>query len=450
MKYANFKDAGRSNVNIGDYLQFMAAEYLLQLMNVPEDDIVHLGFQDLAQYDGEQVRFPFCYSIIDFVSDGKINISSKIKPIFFSVTLSTVDKFMDVGQFLDDTYNHAYLVEHGPIGCRDEVTYDMLTRHHIPAYLHGCMTAILPKSISHPGNQVLFVDAPTALLPYIPKSLLKNCTFSTQQYYFEPSDIKDYKTMFAFVAKKYEGYWKTAKLAITSRLHVALPLTAFGIPVILAKDSVDGRFSFIERYLPIYGKEHYQQIDWVPCVPDMEQIKKLLITHALGRIQENIAELELQEMEHKLTRWFQTRRIESQYQSSYMVTHTNGQRFDAYAAKYWSVDKSIQYAFWGISENNLDYWKDHIKARYPRAELAAIFDSFREGSLLGFPYQRPEMLTCYPDLYIIVCSIGAAQAARKLFKLQKLDPRRYCIVSDCSFQCLRCVIRCCPNIYHVK
>ena len=32
---------------------------------------------------------------------------------------------MDVGQFLDDTHNHSYLVEHEPIGCRDEVTYDM-------------------------------------------------------------------------------------------------------------------------------------------------------------------------------------------------------------------------------------------------------------------------------------------------------------------------------------
>ena len=30
MKYANFKDTGRTSVNIGDYLQFMAAERLLR------------------------------------------------------------------------------------------------------------------------------------------------------------------------------------------------------------------------------------------------------------------------------------------------------------------------------------------------------------------------------------------------------------------------------------
>ena len=70
MKYANFKDTGRTSVNIGDYLQFMAAERLLRLMNVPESDIIRLGFRDIAEYDGEPVVFPFCYSIIDFVSHG--------------------------------------------------------------------------------------------------------------------------------------------------------------------------------------------------------------------------------------------------------------------------------------------------------------------------------------------------------------------------------------------
>lgn len=434
MKYANFKDTGRTSVNIGDYLQFIAAEYLLRLMNVPEDDIVHLGFRDLAQYDGEPVVFPFCYSIIDFVSGGKISISPKIKPAFFAVTLSTVDKFMDVDQFLEDKYNYAYLIEHGPIGCRDEVTYDMLKRHGIPAYINGCMTAILPKNTDCSGDKVLFVDAPKALLPYIPDALLKNCTFSTQQYYFMPSDVEDYTAMFAFVANKYKNYQEIAKIAVTSRLHVALPLTAFGIPVVLAKDSVDGRFSFIEKYLPVYGKERYEEINWTPSVPDIEQIKNLLITHALGRIQGSLSESELRRMEQELTYSFQMRAVRSEYQSSYAATHTNGQRFDEYARKYWKADQPIKYAFWGISENNLGYWTNHIETRYPRAELTMLFDSFREGRLLGIPYQKPEKIIQYSDIHVIVCSVGAAQAAQKLFNLWNLNPKQYCIVSDCFIQ----------------
>lgn len=431
MKYANFKDTGRTSVNIGDYLQFMAAEYLLRRMDVPEEDIVRLGFRDLAQYDGEQVIFPFCYSIIDFVSNGKINISDKIKPIFFAVTLSTVDKFMDTDRFLEDACNHSYLVEYGPVGCRDEITYNMMTKHHIPAYINGCMTAILPKCADCPGDKVLFVDAPKALLPYVPGGLFQNCVFSTQQYYFEQSNIKNYRTMFAFVADRYETYRKTASLAVTSRLHVALPLAAFGIPVILAKDNVDGRFSFIERYLPIYGRDHYKEIEWSPSVPEMEPIKNLLITHAIGRIRGSLSELELCGMERELTRWFQTRTIKNEYQSSYAITHTNSRKFDKYAREHWSEEKPVKYAFWGISENNLSFWKHHVETRYPLAKLTAVYDSFRTGQILGIPYQRPEMVVRNPDVCVVVCSVGAAQAAQELFDRVGLSPERYCITSDC-------------------
>ncbi|MCI9365043.1 MAG: polysaccharide pyruvyl transferase family protein [Oscillospiraceae bacterium] len=431
MKYANFKDTGRCSVNIGDYLQFMAADYLLYLMNVPKSDIVYLGFQEVIEYKGEDVIFPFCYSIIDFVRDGKISISSKIKPYFFAVTLSTVDKFMDLDQFLSDEFNYNYLSAHAPIGCRDEITYQLLSEHYIPAYINGCMTAIFPHYIGRPGEKTLFVDAPKALLQYIPDLLLKECEFSTQQYYFQQSDIDNYKKMFDFVAEKYRKYSQAAKLVITSRLHVALPLTALGIPVILAKDRVDGRFSFIESYIPIYGKEQYHSINWNPEVPDIEKIKELLVAHAIGRLRNNIPELELIKMEQDMTELFQTRKIENTYQQSHIATHNNGYIFDKYAAKYWKVDKHIQYAFWGVSENNLEYWKRHIETNYPYAELVAIFDSFREGQIAGFSYRRPETIIDFPGINIIVCSVGAAQQAQRLFQHWNFEPKQYCITADC-------------------
>lgn len=431
MKFANFKDTARLSVNMGDYLQFIAADYLLHLMNVPPKDIMYLGFQDVAQYEGEEVTFPFCYSIIDFVSNGKIAISEKINPCFFSVTLSTVDKFMDLDEFLEDKDNFEYLTTHSPIGCRDEITYNILTKYHIPAYINGCMTAILPKYTGSPGENVLFVDAPKTLLPHIPASFFDCCEFSTQQYYFNWSDIENYKEMFKFVKGKYRHYVQTAKLAVTSRLHVALPLTAFGIPVILAKDSVDGRFSFIEKYLPIYSRGQYSKIDWMPEVPNLEPIKRLLIDHAVGRLSNSRSEAELLKMEQELTVLFQSRKIENIYRPSHDVTHENGNVFDVYAERYWEDDVPIKYAFWGVSKNNFEYWKRHIEVNYPRAELVAIFDSFQEGELFGFPYQRPEKIIDYPDVHIIVCSVGAAQSAQYLFRLWKLDPRKYCITADC-------------------
>lgn len=435
MKYANFCDTGRCNINIGDYLQFIAAEYLLKKMEIPTDEIVRLGFDDIDKYDGEDVIFPFCYSVIDFVKSGKISISKKIHPVFFAVTLTTIDKFMDVDVFLTDKFNADYFIEHGPIGCRDEITYHYFKSHNIPAYINGCMTAILPKS-SKNGDKVLFVDAPMSLLPFIPSDMLKEkCEFSTQQYYFSSEEIADHKKIFDFVYKKYDEYIKKAKLVITSRLHIALPMCAFGIPVILAKEHIDGRFSFIEKYIPAYDKEHFDQINWHPSVPDMDNIKKILIDHAVERL-EIFNDNSLNEKEIYLTEFYKSRKICCTYNNSHSVTHNNGDIFDEYAAQNWDNDKPIKYAFWGVSDNNYEYWINHITMKYPMAELTAIFDSFRSGEFHGFWCQRPENLLSddYNETKVIVCSVGAAQAAKKLFRKMQIDKKRYCIAADCFIE----------------
>lgn len=431
MKYANFKDAGRCNINIGDYLQFIVTEYLLNAMNVPDRDIVRLGFHELADYDGEEVIFPFCYSIIDFVHNGKIEISDKIKPVFLAVTLSTIDKFMNLDRFLEDGYNKRYLTQFGPIGCRDEITYNAMQKHGIPSYINGCMTAIFPTKPEIKGNKVLLVDAPKTLLPYIPAKFFRNCECYTQQFYFDKDAVADFKDMFRFVKEKYQYYAENAQIVITSRLHVALPLTAMGIPVILAKDNVDGRFSFIERYIPIYDKKEYQNINWNPEVPQFEKMKKILMDHALGRIQGDVAEEILREQESQITDCFISRKKIPEYKPSHTITHTNGERFDEYAERYWKQHEKIKYAFWGVSDNNFEFWKEHIESQYPNAELVAIYDSYREGKILNLMYQKPEAIKKNSDVCIIVCAVGAAQAARKLFKNMGLVQSQYCITSDC-------------------
>lgn len=431
MKYANFSTLGRTSVNIGDYLQFMATDYLFSLMGIDDNQVIRIGFDEVEAYDGEDVILPFCYSFIYFVKSGRISISNKIRPIFLAVTLSTIDRFMDLDEFFGNGYNRSYFLKYAPLGCRDEFTYNIFTKYNIPAYINGCMTAIFPKYSGHLGEKVFFVDAPKSLLPFIPDYLLDECEFSKQQYYFNQSDIMDYHKIFEFVYSKYSYYKQTARLAVTSRLHVALPLTAFGIPVILAKDNVDGRFSFIENYLPIYSRENYDKIDWTLSAPDFEGVKKLLISHALGRIQNNVCKTELEKMEQNLTHFFKSRIITCEYKDSHSITHRNGDRFNTYATQVWSPDRPIKYALWGASENNAVYWKNHIESKYPRAQLAAVFDSFKKGKLFGLPYQNPEKIVDYSDIYIIVCSVGVAEAALTFFKDIHMDKSRYCVTSDC-------------------
>ncbi|MBE5930967.1 MAG: polysaccharide pyruvyl transferase family protein [Lachnospiraceae bacterium] len=432
MRYANFSDTGKKNVNIGDYLQLIVVEYLYHLMDIPKKEIVRFSVKELENYDGEPVVLPCCFFCVDYIKSGRIAVSPKITPIFFGISFSTVDKFMDLEQFFGDEYNINYLRNYAPIGCRDEFTYDLMLKYDIPAYINGCMTAVFPRQEERMGNKVFLIDAPKSVLPYIPMSILESYEISTQQYYFSDEEIENHEKMFDFVVSKYRYYLETAKLIITSRLHVALPLSAMGIPVVLTKDNVDGRFSFLERYIPIYQKEIYDVINWNLKLEEWEDMKRLLITHAIKRIKNGGGcDDELKSMEDSFTESFKKRTVRCVYKPSYSITHANGERFSEYAKKYWKKDDDINYAFWGISENNAEYWRNYIESQYPKAKLVALFDSYRKGERWGIEFQHPDNILFCENVCVIVCSVGAAQAAKEFFRENQVPQEKYYITSDC-------------------
>lgn len=431
MRYANFCDVGRTSVNIGDYLQFITITYLYEQMGVKERDIHYIGLRDVIDYDGEDIVLPINFSINNCIVNGKIAISPRITPVFLAVILPTLDSYLDIDRFLQDEHNHAYFLRYAPIGCRDEVTYQYFKKHGIPAYINGCLTATLPKYNGTAGGAVVFADVPKSVLPWIPKSLLdSDVLFTTQQYVFHEDEIRDYQKLFHFVKEKYEFYQKEARLIITSRLHVALPCTAFGIPVVLVKDKVDTRFSFIEKYIPIYDREQYQNINWFPTVPDIEPIKQTLINLATERIK---AAAICANNGSLLTSLFEAREKRLNYEDPHVVTHKNVYRFKEYAQKYWKSKNSetIRYALWGASTNNADYWKNFIETNYPNAKLTAVFDRHRKEQLLEFSISSPDNLKDMDDLCVIVCAVGATGDALALFQELGLDESRYCIVADC-------------------
>ncbi|MBP2662123.1 MAG: polysaccharide pyruvyl transferase family protein [Firmicutes bacterium] len=434
MRYANFCDVGRTSVNIGDYLQFLAIAYLYEQMGIQERDIHYIGLRDIIDYDGEDIVLPINFSINNCIINGKIAISPRITPVFLAVLLPTLDSYLDIDRFLQDEHNHAYFLRYAPIGCRDEVSYHYFKRHGIPAYINGCLTAVFPKCKEPADGSVIFADAPKSVLPWIPTQILdSDVLFTTQQYVFHEDEIKDYKNLFRFVKSKYEFYQKKARLIITSRLHVALPCTAFGIPVVLVKDKVDTRFSFIEKYIPIYNREHYQNINWFPAVPDIEPIKKKLINFAIERIKAAEAAAVCANNGSLLTSLFEAREKRLNYEDPHVVTHKNAYRFEEYAEKYWKNKngETIRYALWGASTNNADYWKNLIETKFPNAKLTAVFDRHRKEQLLGLPISSPDTLKDMDDICVIVCAVGATGDALALFQELGLDKSRYCIVADC-------------------
>jgi len=431
MKYANYCKSVSNSINIGDYIQFFALSFLYEQMGISDRDICYIGLNDVVNYDGDEIVLPINFSIQHFVKDGRIAIPPQVTPVFLAVRLTTVSRHIDPDVFLNDEHNRNYFIRYSPIGCRDEMTYNYFEKYGIPAYINGCLTAVFPKSHELSGKNIVFADAPRNLLQWIPENLLNSeIVFTTQQYSFSEHEIKDYRKIFDFVRSKYDFYKKNAQLIVTSRLHVALPCTAFGIPVVLAKDSVDERFSFIEKYIPIYDNEHYREINWSPEVPDIEPLKNYLTNLAISRIK---TVMETAKNGNTLTSMFQARKKQEKYKDSHMITHRNGDRFEEYASKYWTPkgNKVIKYGLWGANAINAEYWKHLIETKYPNAKLSAMYDRYRKDELFGIPFVTPDALADLPDVCVIVCGISATADALRLFKRLGITEERYAIVSDC-------------------
>ena len=431
MKYGNFCNQGRTNINMGDYLQFWAVSCLYEQMGVPDSDVRYIGQCEAIDYCGETMILPINSSIHLFTKEGKIAISPDITPVFLGIMITTVERYDDVDSFLQEPHNRDYFLRYSPIGCRDETTYDYLVKYGIPAYINGCLTVTFPKVSELPGKSVIFADVPKDLLEWIPDWMLNShIIFRTQQKNFTEEEIRDYPRVFDFVRSSYDFLKQNAKLVVTSRLHVALPCTAYGIPAILVKDHVDTRFSFIERYLPIYDCDRYADINWSPEVPDIEPLKERLINLAINRIQVAVETVKSGEL---LTAEFKARSKQGAYTNSHTSFHQAGYRFTEYAKKYWVVkEKAIKYALWGVNANTAEYWKNFIESQYPNAELVAVLDRYKQGSLsdISIPLQNPDALACMPDVCVIVCAISARSDALNLFKHLEFTPDRYVFVSD--------------------
>lgn len=430
MVFGNLYDTTHINVNIGDYLQFIAINNIYSHMGIPENNIYYIDFPDVTGYRGEQMVLPINFSIHSFIQNGEIAISPCITPIFIAMQLDTVNASLDFDKLLSNPKNQFYLLKYSPIGCRDIVTFRYLSKYGIPAYVNGCMTATLPRYTGKKGSKVIFADAPEALLQYVPDIVLRqHCEVTTQQFHLSQQEVSDFRKTYSFVKSKYNYYCKNAKLIITSRLHVALPCTAFGIPVIFAKDCIDARMDFVGKYLPIYDLEKYSEINWEPIVPDYEAHKQKLISFAARRIQDTA-----DYMQHKneCTSMFLTEsQLLKKYVDPHQSFHKNGFRFECWAKEHWNTG-ATRYALWGVSESTAAYWTELIQTKYPNAELVAIFDQYKRGCVLGIELEKPDRIENLPeDVAVIVCAVSATSAARQMFKCLGWGAERYCITSDC-------------------
>lgn len=390
---------GNDYINLGDWIQSIAIETLYKEWGI--NDYIYVNRDDARYYDGDYVVLPFngynTFSQKYHYYEDAFPLSPKIIPVFFSMQLQ--DQYIPVNirqQFLS----------YGPIGCRDEDTLHTMRKHGIPSYLSGCVTALLPRRKENKNKQtkVLIIDAPENIKDFMPSHLKNNIEYLTHIYEIHRTTGSNFTTteessaIYNRAKSLLDYYRDNAALVITRRLHVASPCMAMGIPVILARDdSFDGRYSWIDKFLPLYEKEDFNNIDWNPCPVNYEGTKKTVknvLKQQLQKAYKNNREI------YELSSFWENRQ-----KNTYNLIIQK-------AIKKLDISQYKKYAIWGVVENSHTL-KKLLSELYPDMQLVAAYDANMNGYFEGIKICNPTNISSDEILYFVVAR-GAFPSAKKL------------------------------------
>lgn len=401
------RSGSKNLLNIGDPIQSYAMKYLYSLMGIEEQELVPISRYKAKDYRGENVVLPFNAFNMIYNQFGHpystLPVSTDIMPIFISFHLHS--RHFDES-ILDN------LRAHQPIGCRDEETMINMRKHGINAYMTGCVTALLPKRVAIPKRKkTFFVDIPKSLMGHIPPSLLENAEFVEHQVPFERisdgefmSDL-EYQKFNQMGISQLSKYRDEATLVVTSRLHAAAPCMAMGIPVILTSDNFDGRFSWLDKFIPLYTPELYDQINWNPSHVDYEVEKKRITDIIIRQIREKYQQM----IDIKFLNTFYGERKKNTYNKGYLDEINN--------IPYGSAD-NVRYAIWGLIAQS-QALINAIDDNCPGWRLEAIIDKAANGDFEGIKVQKPSIIEKLSRdiIYFVLPEVAHEDAKALLTKL---------------------------------
>src|SRR4051812_45605486 len=164
----SFRDAlekrGFYSVNLGDYMQTLAARNLYQAMGIADNDIVEIDRDCLSSYSGEKVALLMNGVFFKW----SFPIPANIIPVFIG--------FRTDGRTAS---NHAdFFKRYQPIGCRDTETTNLFRACGIEAFTSGCLTMTFRRRQQQPGEPKVFAifgagdgAFPGEVLTYMPEEL---------------------------------------------------------------------------------------------------------------------------------------------------------------------------------------------------------------------------------------------------------------------------------------
>ena len=265
---------GRDWQNIGDYIQSYAMYQILEEMNLT-DRIDTVSKFELDKYDGDYILL-MMNSFNNLTNQVYLQqcvypVSEKIIPFYISYNLhsSLTERVIELFK------------ENEPIGCRDEFTLKNMRKHNIKSYLSGCVTALMPRCAKVPSDgKILFIDTPQSLEPYVPESIRDRIEYVSHLIPITRTtgdnilSEEESKKIWEYTKERLEYYKNEVSLIVTSRLHASVPCMAMGLPVIVAHDNTAGIFAWVDKFLPLYSRDTFKDIDWNPKPVEYEKEKE--------------------------------------------------------------------------------------------------------------------------------------------------------------------------------
>ena len=431
MKYANIKTiegisvgTGFFSFNVGDYMQNFAIDNLYDQMGIGKEDIVYISSTDVRDYIGEHLVLPIA-SMIGMMTDvpyidneGEIVISDYIIPVFLSISL-----YRDSFKFTQNNIN--YLIQHGPVGCRDWNTYVLMRQHSIPSYLSGCIAMTLPeRSLAISSNKVYFVDAPEFIRNHVPKSYFDEARYVHHivEISKECEEDPDYKWNYAY--SLFQEYRDNAGLVITSRLHAACPCIASGIPTIVVREYKGYTFDWLDRFTKVYLKENVKDIEWDPCKAEYKKEKEMIANTAIANIRETVNKAYTHNMTDVYASWFGKG---LKYEDCQKLPLDN--IIDKLSMIWKDKKAKYLYSIWGVTETAESIYC-YISKEYPNARLVSVTDTFRELTFHGIKTVKPESVVYEQKELVIVTSVNATNAAWDCFKRINKPKDEYLLMAD--------------------
>lgn len=175
-------------------------------------------------FDSHYCKFPPPAYLDPIMVSFHINDEDHSKDPRYKVLESSLIEFHPIPS------HRCYLVDHGPIGCRDQHTKNILDHFNIPSYFSGCLTLTLKRPVVALTDTILVVDAHIDTQPIyhkLPANIREKAVCVTQALEYLATNVDKMK-----LAQEFLMRIASAKLIITNRLHTLLPALAFHVPVL--------------------------------------------------------------------------------------------------------------------------------------------------------------------------------------------------------------------------